>query len=107
MLKSKSEHRLHTRDQILKDLCDRVLQAQANIKSFYDAHHCDIHSQVSNNVLLCLHPYHQFFLARSLCQKIVPKVYGPFHILEQIGSITYRLPIPKIFSFIKFSMSLA
>lgn len=41
-----------------------------------------------------LQPYRQASLRSHTYNKLSPKYFGPFKILEQVGSVAYRLDLP-------------
>jgi len=45
-------------------------------------------------VLLRLQPYRQNTVHRSTSQKLSQRLFGPFKVLEQVGSVAYRLNLP-------------
>lgn len=86
---------LQDRDSFLADVRDRLLQAQAYAKRYYDAHHWALEFSVGDWVLLCL--LHR--LAQSLVSgargKLGPRYAGPFQVLERVGDVAYRLQLPE------------
>ena len=50
--------------------------------------------KVGDEVYLKLRPYRQHSLARNKCEKLAPKFYGPYKIIEKIGEVVYRLMLP-------------
>ena len=45
-------------------------------------------------VSLHLHPYKQSSLKLKGSHKLTPKFYGPYKVLQKIGSIAYKLELP-------------
>ena len=51
--------------------------------------------KVGDEVYLKLRPYRQCSLARKKWEKLAPKYYGPYKIIEEIGEVVYRLMLPS------------
>ncbi|VFQ68537.1 unnamed protein product [Cuscuta campestris] len=69
--------------------CENRMRAQAN------KHRRDVSFDVGDWVLLKLQPYRQYSIARPLSAKLGHCYYGPFEILERVGSVAYRLRLPE------------
>eukprot|EP00253_Pinus_taeda_P034928 PITA_34928 len=64
-----------------------------------DQHHSERQFQEGDQVFLRLQPYKQTSLKDKGCQKLSPKFYGPYQVLQRIGEVAYKLalpPTPKI-----------
>ncbi|WVZ80266.1 hypothetical protein U9M48_027757 [Paspalum notatum var. saurae] len=81
---------LRSRDEILAEARQRLLQAQQLSKKYYDASHRDLELKVW---LCLLHRTAQSLDIRSK-GKLGPRYAGPFRILERVGSVAYRLQLP-------------
>jgi hypothetical protein len=46
-------------------------------------------------VFLQLHPYKKNSLKAECCQKLVPKIYGPYTVLKRVGQVSYQLAFPN------------
>ncbi|KAG8645294.1 hypothetical protein MANES_10G052201v8 [Manihot esculenta] len=64
------------------------------MKLHYDRSHRPLEFNVGDVVLLRLQPYRQSSIASRKNQKLAAKYYGPFEVLERIGSMAYRLKLP-------------
>ena len=59
-----------------------------------DQHHSECTFESGDMVFLCLHPYKQSSLKIKGCHKLTPKFYGPYRILQNIGSVACKLELP-------------
>ncbi|KAK1628363.1 hypothetical protein QYE76_002678 [Lolium multiflorum] len=85
---------LRTRDEILAEARQRLLQAQQLARKYYDAHHREAEFTVGDWVWLrLLHRTTQSLDPRSR-RKLGPRYAGPFRVLERIGKLAYRLELP-------------
>jgi hypothetical protein len=86
---------LRSRDKILAEVRQRLLQAQQLSKRFYDANHRDVEFAVGDWVWLrLLHRTAQSLDPRSR-RKLGPRYAGPFQVVERIGRVAYRLQLPR------------
>ncbi|KAK1683724.1 hypothetical protein QYE76_044572 [Lolium multiflorum] len=85
---------LRTRDEILVEARQRLLQAQQLARKYYDAHHRDAEFAVGDWVWLrLLHRTAQSLDPRAK-HKLGPRYAGPFRVLERVGTLAYRLELP-------------
>jgi len=86
---------LRSRDEMLAEVRQHLLQAQQLSKKYYDAGHRDVEFQVSDWVWLrLLHRTTQSLDPRAQ-RKLGPRYAGPFQVLERIGRVAYRLQLPE------------
>lgn len=85
------EHReLH-----LQSLKQHLARAQNRMKLLTDQKHQDFQFSVGDKVLLKLQPYTQSSVARRPYPKLAFKYYGPYTVMELVGSVAYRLQLPE------------
>ncbi|XP_068667731.1 uncharacterized protein [Aristolochia californica] len=82
------------RDRMLDLVKHNLQQAQSWMKQIYDKGHWDLSYALGNCVWLRLQPYHQLSLAATKRHNLSPKLYGPFWIVDCVGSVAYRLQLP-------------
>jgi hypothetical protein len=64
------------------------------MKKHVDQHRSERSFAVDDLVFLKLQPYVQTSLAPWYHQKLAFRFFGPFHIVERIGTVAYRLALP-------------
>lgn len=82
------------RDLHLQALKQHLLTAQQRMKTQADKKRLDRQFEVGEQVLLKLQPYAQTSVANRPYPKLAYKFYGPYEILEKIGTVAYRLKLP-------------
>ncbi|KAL4574562.1 hypothetical protein LXL04_021395 [Taraxacum kok-saghyz] len=82
------------RDEALRQLKQHLEQAKSNMKSQADKKRRDVTFQVGEWVYVKLKPYRQMSVASRIHQKLAPKFFGPFRILEKLGPVAYKLELP-------------
>ncbi|KAA0054183.1 Transposon Ty3-G Gag-Pol polyprotein [Cucumis melo var. makuwa] len=85
---------LKERDLVISALKENLMMAQNRMKKQADLHRRELKFRVGDEVYLKLRPYRQRSLARKRCEKLAPKFYGPYRIIEEIGEVAYRLNLP-------------
>lgn len=82
---------LQEKQALLSRLKDNLAQAQSRMKKYADKQRSERSFSVGDMVYLKLQPYRltAFGILNSL--KLISKYYGPFRILEKIGSLAYKL----------------
>jgi hypothetical protein len=71
-----------------------LLRAQARMKRQADKNHSERQFEVGEWVFLKLQQYVQSSLAHRSHQKLSFRFFGPYQILERIGSVAYKLALP-------------
>jgi hypothetical protein len=85
---------LRERDKFLHDARERLLQAQEQMKLFYNAKHTDVAFSVGDWVWVKLLQRPVASLPLQTKGKLAPHFYGPYKVLERISDVAYRLQLP-------------
>jgi hypothetical protein len=85
---------LSSRDEVLEEVRQRLLQAQQVSKKYYDAAHRDEEFQVGDWVWLRLLHRTTRSLDPRAKGKLGPRYAGPFQITERLGAVAFRLQLP-------------
>lgn len=70
-------------------------RAQHKMKQLADEHCSDREFAVAEWVYVKLQPYRQITVVHRTNQKLAPIFFGPFKIVDKIGSVAYKLELPK------------
>ncbi|CAJ2637620.1 unnamed protein product [Trifolium pratense] len=85
---------LQERDEALKQLKLHLLKAQQQMQAYANQKRRDLKFEVGDWVFLKLRPHRQHSVIRRINQKLAPRFYGPFMIIEKIGEVAYKLQLP-------------
>ena len=89
------EHHIKHQQQLLQLLKDNLTLAQNRMKQQADKHRSEINFDVGDWVFLRLQPYKQISLKQAKKDnKLSPKYYGPYKVLQKIGTMAYKLELP-------------
>ena len=64
------------------------------MKTVVDKKRREVHYEVGYLVLLKLHPYCQKFLSRCWNEKLAPRYFGLYEVLQRVGEVAYKLKLP-------------
>jgi hypothetical protein len=87
------DHTLHTRDVILCILKDNLVMAQNRMKQQANQHCLEWSFETIDMAFLQIQPYKQTSQEKTP-QKIAPKFYGQYEIIQHIGQVAYKLILP-------------
>jgi len=88
------DKQLQQRDAFLAEIRERLLQAQDYMKASHDKAHREVVFAADDWVWLRLHQRSAAGITDGSKGKLAPRFYGPFQVLERIGSVAYRLRLP-------------
>ena len=79
---------LQERDQVLTILKEQLSNAQNIMKATKDSKRRDV------SVYLKLRPYRMRVLSKKYNEKMAPKYFGSYTVIQQINSVAYKLALP-------------
>ena len=88
------DQQLKERDVTLWTLKEHLRVAQEKMKKSADRKRRDVEFQGGEWVFLKICPYCQTTLRQRRNEKLSPKFFGPYRVLEKLGAIAYRLELP-------------
>ena len=101
------ENHMEHQQQVLQLLKDNLILAKNWMKQQTYQHHSEQSFNVGDWVFLRLQPYKQMSLKiTKKDNKLSPKYYGPYKVLQNIGSMAYKLELPASSWVRTFSMFL-
>ena len=95
MIVQEVEDHMEHQQQVLQLLKDNLNLAKNRMKQQAYQHRIERSINVGDCVLSRLQPYKQMSLRNTKKDnKLSPKYYGPYKVLQNIGSMTYKLELP-------------
>ena len=81
--------------EVLQLLKDNLNLAQNQMKQQADQHRSERSFDVGDWVFLRLQPYKKMYLKQdNKDNKVSPKCYGPYKVLQKMGTMAYKLELP-------------
>ncbi|KAJ0482832.1 putative nucleotidyltransferase, Ribonuclease H [Helianthus annuus] len=85
---------LNDRDEVLRQLRSNLLTAQNRMKVASDRHRREVEFSEGDLVYIKLQPYRQASVVNRSSAKLSPRFFGPYKILNRVGSVAYRVELP-------------
>lgn len=86
---------LQERKNMLLLLKFHLMRAQHRMKQLGDTHLTERKFEIGDSVFVKLQPYRQHSVVHRGNQKLAPKYYGPYKILDKSGEVGYKLELPE------------
>ena len=79
----------------MDELKEQLAKAQNRMKVQADKHRRELELEVGELVYLKIQPYKLKSLAKRHNRKLSPRFYGPYEVIEKVGSAAYKLKLPE------------
>jgi hypothetical protein len=89
------EDHIKHQQKFIQLLKDNLTMAHNRMKQQANQHRSEISFELGDWVFLRLQPYKHMFLKQAKKDnKLSPKYYGPYKVLQNIGTMAYKLGFP-------------
>lgn len=85
---------LQDREDMLLMLKFHLFRAQHRMQQFADQHRTDRSFEIGDYVYVKLQPYRQKSVVLRSNQKLAPKYFGPYKIVDKCGEVAYKVDLP-------------
>jgi hypothetical protein len=88
------DQQLRDRDVFLAEIRERLQLAQDVMKDHQDQKRRSVEFEVGDWVWLRLHHRNAVGITTATSSKLGPRFFGPYQVIERIGTVAYRLQLP-------------
>lgn len=93
---SKVEEHLQARDTMLKEMKEKLVLAHSRMKKKANLHHREVNFEAGDLLYyLKIMSYRSKSLDRRTNEKLPPRYFGPYPIVERVGTIANKLLLPN------------
>ncbi|GMI69906.1 hypothetical protein HRI_000659900 [Hibiscus trionum] len=86
---------LQDRDEILQQLKHNLSHAQLRMKNQADKKRREVELQIADWAFVRFQPYRHLSLRLHRNQKLGPRYFGPYKVLQRLGPVAYELDLPE------------
>lgn len=88
------EQWMKQREMLTRVIQQQLQRAQQRMKAQADKHRVEREFEAGDLVYMKLQPYVQSSVAARSNKKLSFRFYGPYKVLQRVGSVVYRLELP-------------
>ena len=86
---------LEDREKMIVMVKFHLMRAQHRMKQEADKHRSERSFEIGDWVFVKLQPYRQQSVVMRSSQKIAPKFFGPYKVVDKMGQVAYKLELPN------------
>ncbi|KZV44098.1 hypothetical protein F511_10769 [Dorcoceras hygrometricum] len=85
---------LADRDELVRQVKYNLQRAQQRMVKQANIHRKEVTYAVGDQVYLKLRPHRQQSVCKRIYQKLAPRYYGPFEVIQKVGAVAYKVQLP-------------